>query len=313
MNHAADSLINQLIDGGTLATASGGLLSRNIRVRSGNFNVMPGVFKRTDASSDELRNGVFPWPVKEPSLVLFQLLGLLLDAGQKIGSVSNAMMGENPGQNQPATTTMAVLEQGLQVFSAIYKRIYRSMTEEFRRWYELDREYAQNSNDYQFDPKIVRPTADPSAVAQSQRMLKAEALMGRVTQAPHLYGMEGAVKAELRYLEALDIQNADDWLKDAQPPQDPKAAVEKQKLEFEAKKFEMNFQLEVAKEERERNRTRSTILKDRATVETKLRNAALNEEKQAWQELLDVMNHELQVLDEQRKDRVEQPRDNEAA
>jgi hypothetical protein len=144
-------------------------------------------------------------------------------------------------------------------------------------------------------------------------MLKAEALMGRVTQAPHLYGMEGAVKAELRYLEALDIQNADDWLKDAQPPQDPKAAVEKQKLEFEAKKFEMNFQLEVAKEERERNRTRSTILKDRATVETKLRNAALNEEKQAWQELLDVMNHELQVLDEQRKDRVEQPRDNEAA
>lgn len=311
INHAADSLINILIDTGVLNSAGGGLLSRNIRIRSGNISRSPGLWHRTDASAEELKSGVFPWPVHEPSNVLFQLLGMLLDAGQKIGSVSDTMMGKNPGQNQAATTTMTVLEQGLQVFSAIYKRVFRSMSEEFRKWYTLNKRYGESPEMYQFDVRLVRPTADPSAVAQAQRMLKAEALMARTQAAPHLYGMEGAVMAEQRYLEALGIPNPAEMLKDAQPPQNPEAEIEKQKIEIEQQRWMEEHKIAVAKETREQERAKSSIMKDMTTVQTKMASASLNEEKQAWQEYMDRLQMELEMIDksiEMKRVQIEQRR-----
>ena len=296
VNRSVDSILNQLVDAGTLSNAQGGLLSRNIRTRSGQVNVAPGRWIRTDASGEELRNGVFPWPVKEPSMVLFQLLGLLMDAGQKIGSVSDTMMGQNPGQNQAATTTMTVLEQGLQVFSAIYKRVFRSMTDEFRKWYELNRTYAENPELYQLPKEMIVPTADPSSVAQSQKMLKAEALKAAVMQAPHLYGFEGQILAEKRYLEALGETNADELLANAQPPQDPEAAAAQAEAEQKQAEFQHRVQMDTMKESREQERTKSTIMKDMATVKTKIANSELAQEKQAWQQVYDQMQVELDLM-----------------
>ena len=296
INRSVDSILNQLVDAGTLSNAQGGLLSRNIRTRSGAINVAPGRWVRTEASGEELRNGVFPWPVKEPSLVLFQLLGLLMEAGQKIGSVSDTMMGQNPGQNQAATTTMTVLEQGLQVFSAIYKRVYRAMTDEFRKWYELNRTYSEDPEAYQLPSELLIPTADPSSVAQSQKMLKAEALKAAVMQAPHLYGFEGQVLAEKRYLEALGESNVEELLAQAQPPQDPEAAAAQMEAEQKQAEFQHRVQMDTMKESREQERTKSTIMKDMATVKTKIANSELAQEKQAWQQVYDQMQIELDLM-----------------
>jgi len=327
INHAADSLANQLIDAGTLSNTSGGLLSRNIRIRSGNIQIMPGVWKRTDASGEELRNGVFPWPIKEPSNVLFLLLQLLLRAGQEIGSVTDMMKGQTPGQNTPATTSMSALEQGLQVFSAIYKRIFRSMTEEFRRWYELNKTYGEKPEMYSLDMRLLRPTADPSAVAQAQKLLKAEALANRVAQAPHLYGVKGQHLAERKYLEAINIQNIDEILvpvEEIQPPQDPKALEVQADNEFREKEFTFNSQLAIAKEQRELQRTMSTIAKDRATVMTKLMTAEREGDKLEHQKVIDFLDREFEArdqelkaleirLNERRLERVAKPSGNEAA
>ena len=115
LNETANTLINQLIDAGTLATTQGGFLGRGFKVKGGHFSFKPGEWKVTQSTGDDLRKNVFPLPVREPSGVLFQLLGMIVEAGQSMASTKDIMMGESPGQNQPATTTMAVLEQGLKV------------------------------------------------------------------------------------------------------------------------------------------------------------------------------------------------------
>jgi len=274
-NRAVNSLLRQLIDAGTLSNAQGGLLARSVRVKGGRIQVTPGRWVRTEASPEDLRKGVFPWPVKDPSNVLFSLLSLLIDAGQKIGSTPEIMMGKNPGQNQPATTTMAVLEQGLQVFSAIYKRAYRSLTEELRKYYKLNREYLNPveffggveilQKDYQDNNDVV-PIADPNVVGTAQRAAKAEALVARAMSVPHIYGMEGQLEVERRYLEALQIPGVDNILpKQIQPPPDMEAEIRKAELEDTSKR-------EWFKAEMDARRTMSNIKKDEANVIRTLEN-----------------------------------------
>jgi len=256
INNATDSILNMLIDAGVLANTQGGLLARNVRVRGGKIEMTPGKFVRTEANAMDLKNGVFPWPIKEPSTVLFSLLQLLIKSGERLGSVTDAMTGENPGQNQAATTTMAVLEQGSQVHNSIYKRTYRSMTSEIRKikghltdmspnMYGSYRE-EQSGQMVEFKDSQMMLTADPSVMSQAQRMAKAEALMQRVMAAPHLYGMEGAVEAERNYLEALQINGVEQLLANPQPPQgDPKIEIEGQKVQADGQ-FKMQ-QLELDK------------------------------------------------------------------
>ena len=259
-NEAVNALINQLVDAGTLSNVQGGLLARNVRTKSGTIEIVPGVFHKTEANAVDLKNGVLPWPVKEPSLVLFQLLGLLIDAGEKISSVSKAMQGQNPGQNQPATTSMAVLEQGLQVFSSIFKRTYRSMTSELRKYVYWNKQVREGWEDA---PDLVMPVADPNVVSPQQRVGKAQALLMRTDARPHFYGHEGQVEAERRFLDALQIDGIDALLANPQPPGPPPEAAE----------AEQQMKLELERLEIDRQRTLSNIEKDRMTVLTKGMNA----------------------------------------
>jgi chaperonin GroES len=144
LNDTANTLINQLIDAGTLQTTGGGFLGRGFKLRNmGQIRFKPGEWKTTQSTGDDLRKNIFPLPVPNPSPVLFQLLGMIVDSGQKLSSTMDMMMGESPGQNQPATTTMAVLEQGLKVFTSIHKRVYRSFKEELGKLFRLNARYLQ--------------------------------------------------------------------------------------------------------------------------------------------------------------------------
>ena len=138
LNEAANTLINQLIDSGTLDNLQSGFLAKGIKIPNGNSPLKPGEWRYVNTIGDDLRKGIVPLPTKQPSTVLFQLLGMMISSGQQLSSVTDLMTGENPGQNQPWSTTSEVLRQGLQVFSSIYKRIHRAMKREFKKIYRLN-------------------------------------------------------------------------------------------------------------------------------------------------------------------------------
>jgi len=257
LNKGVDSIMNQLIDAGTSSNVSGGLLSRNVRIRSGKIEQAPNRWVRTDASGDELAKGVFPWPIKEPSAALLALMQFLIEAGQRVGSVTETMTGENPGQHQKASTTMAVLEQGMQVFNSVYKRVWRSLSKELKKIYEnLQLVYPDV---FTFDSNDFCPIADPGVMSQSQRIMRAQALMERVAMAPHIYGPQGAIMAESRWLEAMDIEDKESLIQGGgEMPPDPKTLM----LQETQRHNQVMEQLESIK-------TMANAMKDKATIESK--------------------------------------------
>lgn len=188
-NNAINSVLNQLIDAGHLANTQGGFLAREFRVKSGTLRFSPGEYKKTDVPALHLQNSVMPLPVREPSPVLFQLLGVLVDSGKSIASIQEVMTGGAPA-NQPAATTLALIEQGMKVYSGVFKRIYRALREELRIIYELSREYRSEDQylavvddpgasieDYAADDLDIKPAADPNMTTDMQKQLRDQALL----------------------------------------------------------------------------------------------------------------------------------------
>lgn len=262
LNEAINTLINQLIDRGTLNNKGGGFVARGARLKAGPMSFKMGEFKELPVSADDIKKALFLMPTVEPSAVLFNLLNLLIEYTQKTSSVSDMMMGQTPGQNTPATTAMAALEQGQQVFAGIFKRNFRSMTQEFRLRYELNRLYldpveyyeildsgqqgAVLQSDYAGDSKDIRPTADPTVTSAAQRMAKAEAVAARSQQ---FFGYD-RMKVERGYLEALQVTGIDELLptnEDGSPknpePQDPKAIALEQDFKRQAAKDAIDLRM----------------------------------------------------------------------
>lgn len=222
-NHAIDTLINMLIDAGHMNNLQSGFLARGIRVRGGEYTFRPNEWKRTDSTSADLKNGIYPLPTKEPSSVLFQCLTLLIDWGSRIGMATDAATGQNPGQNQKVGTTQAVIEQGEKVFNGIYKRTYRAMKKEFRLIYRLNYlakppsgkfDYADESGqggfalwtDYFESNKAIVPAADPT-IASKEKLLERDM---------HVLQMSGSQPGFNRYavtkrvLEDMEVPNIDE-------------------------------------------------------------------------------------------------------
>lgn len=258
INEAMSTLINQLLDSGSLSNMQSGFISKGLRWGGGRLEFDLGEWKPVDTVGMSLKDAVFPLPVREPSQVLFQLLGLLNEAGQKLASVSDAMSGDMPSQNTPATTTLAMIEQGLKVFTAIYKRLYRSMKSEYKKMYRLnslymdeteyfrvlDTQHAIKRVDYaMFDMDVV-PVADPNMASEAQRLATANALLGTMEMNPLPSG-----KAEIlrQYYEAIGAKNIDKLLNmeelvsmmEGQPPPPEvlahQLAVQKAQDDFELK------------------------------------------------------------------------------
>lgn len=215
VNDSVNSLINQLIDSGTLQNGSSGFIGKGGRLQGGEMRFKPFEWKRVQVSGSTLRDSIVPLPVNQPSNVLFQLLSLMISYGEKVSSVNETLSGGNPGQNTPAYNMQAMLEQGLQVFNGIFKRIYRSFRKELRKLFVLNRlylspvEYYETmdgnwevmQDDYKGDEKDVVPAADPNAFSNMQNMMKAQFLAQRAASTPHY----DVAKVEQRLLEAMDI------------------------------------------------------------------------------------------------------------
>ena len=230
INESANTVINQLVDSGTLANLQAGFLGKGLRTKLGETRFQPGEWKAVNATGDDIKKQIFPLPTKEPSEVLFKLLGLLLESGKELASVAEIFTGKMPGQNTPATTTQASIEQGMKVFTAIYKRTYRSLTKEFKKIFRLNSLYDENfekarlildenitKEEYDVRAYDVCPTADPMAVSTTQKEMKARALMEIIP-----LGTVNIMEVTKRVLEAQEQPNLEALMQQPQPQPDPK-------------------------------------------------------------------------------------------
>ena len=218
INDSVNTLINQLLDCGSLQNGSMGFIGKGARIKGGKLRFSPYEWKRVDVAGGTLRDSLVPLPVNTPSDVLFNLLSLLINYAERVGSVTDTMMGENPGQNTPAYNMSAMLEQGLQVFNGIFKRVYRSFRSELRKLYALNGIYLDQEEyfayqdmdskilqvDYTSDDKDLIPAADPNAFSNKEKLTKAQAVLERAMTVP---GYD-PVAVEKRFLESLDVPNS---------------------------------------------------------------------------------------------------------
>jgi chaperonin GroES len=255
LNESVNTLINQLIDSGHLSSLQSGFLGKGLRLRMGEQRFTPGEWKVVNATGDDLKKQIVPLPAQQPSQVLLELMGTLVTSGKELASVAEIFTGKMPGQNTPATTTMATVEQGMKVFTAVYKRIYRALGEEFKKLYRLNAIYL-NPNNYvdvvdmvvgpqDFDHKQhnIYPGADPTAVSQTEKLLKAQGLMEILPLVP---GMLNPVEVINRVLEAQEQPNREALFMPEviqsglyNPPPDPKQMEMQMKGQLEQQKIQM--------------------------------------------------------------------------
>lgn len=228
LNEAVNTLLNQLIDAGTLNNQQSGFLGKGLRLKNGQMRFEMGTWEVLDAApGTSIQQNVFPLPTKEPSDTLLKLLGVLIDVGKDLIAAQDVLSGKGQTQNVAATTVMAMVEQGLKVFNSIHKRVYKSLRKELQRMFELnskyltDTEYRRVMNqddvsvkmDFNLKDMDVFPVADPNMASDAQRMARAEAIM-------KVPGVD-PVEAAKYYLQAIQIDAS--LIEKLLPPRDPKA------------------------------------------------------------------------------------------
>ena len=222
LGKAATGSLRALLDSAAFSNMQGGFKLKG-RVSGGEIDVSPGEFVDLEATVDDVKKAIMPLPFKEPSAVLFQLLGYVVDIGQRFASTADLNVGDvNP--NAPVGSTIALIEQGSKSFSAIHKRLHNSQGQEFRLLAQLNAENLPESFDFaiagssnkvyaaDFDERIdVVPVSDPNIFSTAQRIAQAQAILEMARSAPELHDMYEAYK---RMYEAIRIQNIDEILKE---------------------------------------------------------------------------------------------------
>lgn len=250
LNEAVNSLVNMLLDAGTMQTTAGGFLGRGAKIRSGAQTFSPFEWKRVDASGDDIKKSVLPLPVNAPSDVLFQLLSLLINYSNRIAGTTDMMVGENPGQNTPASTAQTMVEMGQKIYSAIFKRLWRSSKEEFQKLFKLNGIFlpldmpqvgGATRKDYLGSEKAIAPVADPNVTSETQRVQLAAAVKAAAQTTPG-YNKD---EVERRYLRALQVEGIEQLFPGTAgtpPPKDPKVALQELKEQGATQRLQMELQ-----------------------------------------------------------------------
>ena len=318
INESADTIINQLVDAGSLSNLQAGFIGKGLRIKMGEARFQPGEWKAVNAIGDDLKKQIFPLPVREPSEVLFKLLDLLLKSGKELASVAEIFVGKMPGQNTPATTTMATIEQGMKVFTAVYKRVYRSLAKEFKKLYVLNREYMNPEeyvsvidqqvpqSDYEGNEDDIIPGADPTAVSSQEKQAKVQAVMQLLQ-----LGTIDPMKATEIYLEAHEIPNWKQLIKQPQPPQpDPKVQALQMKAQIDQQKAQNDMQvaqekLKMDQMSKEQEMAHKAQLQ-RMELEGKSREAMLAGRKAAMDMQVSAMQHQQQMVQQHQQGQLDQ-------
>lgn len=252
INETVNTVLNQLLDAGTLANTGGGFLGSGLKMKGGAARFTPGEFKPVDSSGGKIADNIYHMQFNGPNPVLFNLLGMLVEAGKDISSVKDILTGDQQ-INQTATTTLALIEQGQKVFSAIYKRVHRSLKQEFKKLYRLNKLYLQPQDyyrfqdrveeiyleDYQGDATDVAPVSDPNLVSDAQELTRAEALMQFVGDP-----LMNQVELRKKYLKAIKEPDIESLIVEG-PPQLP-PEMQQQMMQMHEQMQQMGHALQEA-------------------------------------------------------------------
>ena len=253
INDAINTIINQLVDAGTLNNLQSGYISKTLRLNMSQQGFTPGEWKVCQASGEEMKNGIIPLPTKEPSPVLMQLVQMLIQSGMQLASVAEIFVGKMPGQNTPATTTQATVEQSMAVFTAVYKRVYRALNEEYKKLMYLNKikpdlvqAEAQESGlditpqDYMLPEYSIVPGADPAGDSQTVKQQK----FAFVTQMLVPMGFINPQALTQWALEFMEVPNYQNLMvqQPPPPPPDPKMIAVQAKIKGDQAKMQMDQQ-----------------------------------------------------------------------
>jgi len=236
---ASTSILRQLIDAGTLSNLPAGFKARGARIREEDNPLQPGEFRDIDVAGSDIRSSLMPLPFKEPSGTLYNLLGTLVDAGRRFAAMADMKIAEMGGET-PVGTTMAIMERGTKVMSAIHKRMHYSQKIEFKL---LSKVFSETIQMYpympstEFGPEIfaqdfdarvdVLPVSDPNIFSMAQRIALAQTQLQLVQSNPQIHGgPQGLYQAYRKMYEALGVNNIDSILPPPPQPMPINAAME---------------------------------------------------------------------------------------
>ena len=222
LSRTATAALRQLIDAGTLSNLPAGFKARGLRIRDDDDPLQPGEFRDVDAPGGAIRDSLMPLPFKGPDSTLFQLLGFVVDAGRRFATITDLKVGDG-NQGAAVGTTIAMLEQGTRVMSAVHKRLHYAMRIEFKLLARIMGDYLPPEYPYavanadqtikaaDFDDRVdVVPISNPNIFSQAQRISLAQAQMSLAAQAPEMHDMHEAYR---RMYEALGVADIDKILK----------------------------------------------------------------------------------------------------
>ena len=235
LSRTATSALRSLLDAGTLSNLPAGFKQRGIRIRDDAQSIQPGEFRDVDAPGGNIRDAFMTLPFKEPSPTLLQLMGVVVQAGQRFASIADMQEGE--GNQQAAVgTTVALLERGSRTMSAIHKRLYVGLKQEFKLLARVFKLYLPEEYPYDvvggervikqadFDDKVdILPVADPNIFSQTQRISIAQTELQLAQSNPQIHNLYAAYR---NMYEAIGVKNIDLILKKPQPPQPKDPSLE---------------------------------------------------------------------------------------
>jgi hypothetical protein len=225
------SIIRQLVDAGTLSNLPGGFKTKGLRVKGDDTPISPAEFRDVDVASGTIKDNIMTLPYKEPSQVLYSLLGTIVEEGRRFASAADLKVSDMSAQS-PVGTTLAILERTLKVMSAVQARIHYSMKQEFKLLKTIIRDYTPEDYSYEpvegpprakksdYDQVYVIPVSDPNAATMSQKVVQYQAVMQLAQSAPQLYDLPYLHR---QMLEVLGIKNASKLvpMEDDEKPRDP--------------------------------------------------------------------------------------------
>lgn len=248
LNQTINTVLNQLIDAGSLANMPTGFIGRGLRLRQGETRFRPGEFKQVNTPGNAIRENIVTMDFKGPSPAMFELLGLLIEVSKDLANVKDVLTGDAAPTAKP-TTIMALIEQSMKTMTTIFKRIHRSLKGELKLHYKLNAEYlpdeayfnfhdspeAIGQYDYRQGDVDVMPVSDPSMIADVQRIVRAQSLMEWAMASPFANRLE----ADRRYLLAIGTEDPEALL--SEPPPNIEAMQREEELAHQRLRIKMDL------------------------------------------------------------------------
>ena len=266
INETTNTIFNMLIDAGHYASLGGGFIGSGLRLKAGGQRHRPGEWKMVGERGSDIANNIIPMTFPGPDAVLYQMLGMLIEAGKEVASVKDIMTGDTGTKNMTATTTLALIEQGMMVSNAVFKRVFKAMASEFRMLARINAETLTDEkynafhdgmemysaqDDYNLADMDITPVADPRAATKMQEAGKAQLVMQLAEM-----GMADKAAAATRVLEAMQIPDVEELIPQTDPAQ-AEAAMMMQQMQMDAAEADVvqkraDIELTLARVESER-------------------------------------------------------------